>query len=361
MKFDKMKLKKNIKQRVFIIIFILVIIYIAVPLTLAIYIFERAYNTRVEIPKYSPWVRYEDVKGYTRRLLSFYSGENKLQAYLYGEDNQKGLIVISHGIDWSAENYFTETMYFVDMGWRVFAFDNTGRHGSEGRGTISLQQSVLDLDSALTYIENQNWKLPIVLYGHSLGGYAVSAILSRKHNINAVASIAGFSTPVKVMHEVARDNLGLGFIATLGYPHTWIYNQMRFGRFANLSAIDGINNRNVPIMIIHGTDDHLIAYNGASIIAQRDKITNPNVVFVSRDTPPNNGHSNLLRSVETANIIIEMTNKVERISDYYNKNISDDILLDIYNEFKDRVNILDIERMNEINDFFLNSLKQLYY
>lgn len=281
-----MKTKKSIKQYVLISACVLVSVYIAVPLALAIYIFERAYNTRIEAPKLSPWLRYEDVEGYPRRLTSFYSGENRLQAYIYGEHNHKGLIVMSHGIDLSAENYFAETMYFVDMGWRVFAFDKTGRHGSEGRGITSLQQSVLDLDAALTYIENQNWNLPIMLFGHSLGGYAVTAVLNKRQDINAVVSIAGFSKPVRVMHEVARDYIGLGFIATLGYPHTWIYNQLRFGRFANLSAIDGINNTNIPIMVIHGTGDHLISYNGASIIAQRNRITNPNVVIISHDTPP---------------------------------------------------------------------------
>ena len=348
--------KKNLKKYVITIACIFLFSYITVPLALAIYIFELAYNTRIEAPELSPWVRYEDVGGYPRRLTNFYSGENRLQAYIYGEDNHKGLIVMSHGIDLSAENYFAETMYFVDMGWRVFAFDNTGRHGSEGRGIISLQQSVLDLDAALTYIENQNWGLPVMLFGHSLGGYAVTAVLSKRHDINAVVSIAGFSRPVRVMHEVARDYIGLGFIATLGFPHTWIYNQLRFGPSANLSAIDGINNRNIPIMIIHGTDDHLISYNGASITAQRNRITNPNVVIISRDTPPNNGHSNLLLSVEAARYFIEKNTVIDAMRNYYDGNIPHDILSSIYSDFRNKINVLDIERMNEINCFFMSSL-----
>jgi pimeloyl-ACP methyl ester carboxylesterase len=352
------KPKKSIKRRLLIVVCILVFLYIAVPLGLAIYIFERAYSTRVESPLYSPWVRFDDVDGYERRVTNFYSGENKLQAYIYGEENDIGLIVMSHGIDWSAENYFAETMYFVDMGWRVFVFNNTGRHSSEGRGTMSIQQSVLDLDAALTYIEDQNWGLPIMLYGHSQGGYAVAAVLNKEHNINAVVSLAGFSTPVRVMHEVARDHIGLGIIATLGYPHTWIYNQLRFGRSANISAIDGINSGTVPVMIIHGTEDHLISYNGASIIAQRNKITNPNAVFVSRDISPNNGHSNLLRSPETALYIVEMNAAIDAMLDEYNGNTPDDILLRIFNDFKDRINVLDTERINEINDFFMEYLRE---
>ena len=59
--------------------------------------------------KYTASLRYEDVSDqYDRELYSFFSGENKLQGYLYGASNTKGLIVFSHGIGGGAENYFAE-------------------------------------------------------------------------------------------------------------------------------------------------------------------------------------------------------------------------------------------------------------
>ena len=42
----------------------------------------------------------------------------------------------------------------VDHGWRVLAYDATGSCESEGEGTVGLVQSALDLDAALTYVEN---------------------------------------------------------------------------------------------------------------------------------------------------------------------------------------------------------------
>jgi len=352
--------KKNRKKAMIITLAVLLFLYIAVPFGLAIYIFERAYSFRVESPVYSPYIRYDDVDGYDRQLAFFYSGENKLQAYIYGENNDKGLIVMAHGIDWGAENHFVETMYFVDSGWQVFAYDNTGRYGSEGRGAISMPQAISDLEAALIYIESQNWNLPILLYGHSLGGYAVTAIQNYDLpiNINAIVSISGFSSPVAVKHEVARDHIGLGFIATWGYPHTWLYNRFLFGKNANLSAIDGINSGEIPTLIIHGTDDHLILYGGSSITSQRNKIINPNAVFITRDVSPNNGHSTLWLVPESATYRAEMIEAYDNLEEYYNGNIPDEVLFDFYNEYRNKVNTLDVSFMDKINVFFEINLEQ---
>lgn len=109
---------------------------------------------------------------YPRSTVYFMSAENKLSGYIYGEDNFKGLVVISHGRGASAEAYYSEIQYFVDHGWRVFAYNNTGIHPSEGDSAKGLSQSLFDLQAALDYIagNTQLSTLPIVLYGHSWGG-----------------------------------------------------------------------------------------------------------------------------------------------------------------------------------------------
>ena len=67
------------------------------------------------------------------RQLIFESGENTLRGYIYGAENTKGLVVISHGLGFDAEHYLPEVLYFVEHGWRVFSFDNTGTHESKGQ------------------------------------------------------------------------------------------------------------------------------------------------------------------------------------------------------------------------------------
>ena len=60
---------------------------------------------------------------------------------------------------------------------------------------MGMAQSAIDLDAALTYIESNDELngLPVLLYGHSWGGYAAAAVLGSDHDIKASVSISGYS------------------------------------------------------------------------------------------------------------------------------------------------------------------------
>ena len=60
---------------------------------------------------------------------------------------------------------------------------------SGGSGTRGLAQSALDLDAALTRAEQED--LPILLFGHSWGGYAAAAVLSVAVVIAALYRVVG--------------------------------------------------------------------------------------------------------------------------------------------------------------------------
>ena len=275
-------LKLNIKQLIFKAI-ILTLAFAVVMALLTISLYNLNFGGRINTQR--------TITSQEARLTYFYSGQNRLTAYIFGEDNYKGLIIIAHGLGGGAVSYLREIMFFVDNGWRVFAFDKTGSHNSEGRGPRGLPQSAIDLNAALNYIASQNWEIPIMLYGHSWGGFAVTAVLNFDHDISAVVSLAGFAEPLAMLHEGAR--LMIGAIGYVAYPFLWAYQQMLFGQYSDLSAIDGINSGNVPVKIIHGREDNVISYSGAGIIAHRERINNPNAIFVSRYYPHHRGHNDL--------------------------------------------------------------------
>lgn len=308
---------------------------------------------RSDKPEVSGYISYSDVVGYDRTEVEFKSGDNTLAGYLYGEGNEKGLVVIAHGLGYGAENYLAETIYFVDKGWRVFSFDCTGTHKSEGEGTVGLPQSLKDLDAALTYIESNNTlkDLPTMLYGHSWGGYAVTSILNYSYDINAVASISGFSSPTELLFEAAKDMMGL--FAYVEYPFEWAYQTMIFGNTAWITAVDGINSTDTAVMIIHGDKDEEILYNGASIIAHRDEITNPNVIYKTYSDEKHNGHNNLFESEDASAYIEEKNQEFKALSDSYNQNIPKDIKAKYYKGVdKFRTSQLDVDFMDNINRFF---------
>lgn len=162
-----MNKRKKISRNILIALLIIFVLFSIVSFVIVKMNFDKIFS-RTEMSEYSAYLRYEDVEEeYDRELLSFTSGENQLQGYLYGADNTKGLVVISHGLGGGAESYMTETVYFVDHGYQVFGYDNTGCYKSEGENCIGLSQSVIDLDAALTFIESEARfdDLPILLYG----------------------------------------------------------------------------------------------------------------------------------------------------------------------------------------------------
>ena len=317
--------------------------------------FSRIYKPD---PKYSGYLRYSDVDEYQRTEIEFESGKNVLKGHIYGEENDKGLVVISHGLGFGAENYLAETIWFVDKGWRVFTFDNTGTHESEGKNTIGPLQSLLDLNAALTYIKSNNKlnKLHIMLYGHSWGAYAVSAILNYNFDIAAVASIAGFNSSMELLKEQADTQLGL--FSPVAYPFLWIYQNMLFGNTTRITATNGINSTDTPVMIIHGDKDEVISYHGAGIIAHKAAITNPNVIYKTCSAENHNGHNNLFESDTASEYTKDKNLEYKEIYDRYNGEIPNDIR-EKYYEGVDRFKTseLDVDFMNEINLFFEMQLR----
>ncbi len=353
---ETMKGRPRIANMVLIGLATIVVLFSVCSMVIVKTMYDKQFQ-RADKPKFSGYLRYGDVDGYDRRVVRFRSGDNTLAGYVYGEHNDKGLVVIAHGLGGGAESYLAETLYFVDNGWRVFSFDCTGSHESEGKGTIGLPQSVLDLNSALGYIKSDSTlnDLPIMLYGHSWGGYAVAAVLNYDHDIAAAASIAGFNAPMEILFEQAKEMMGA--VAYVEYPFLWAYQAMLFGRAARLTAVDGINSADTVVMIIHGDKDTAISYGGASIIAHKSEITNPNVVCKTCADENHNGHRDLFRSEAAVEYINRKNQAYQELCDLYNGSIPDDIVADYYaNVDRTLASELDIGFMDEINRFFEHRL-----
>jgi pimeloyl-ACP methyl ester carboxylesterase len=313
---------------------------------------------RSDRPQFSAYLRYEDVPEYNRKIVQFKSGKNTLTGYIYGEGTEKGLIVLAHGLGAGAESYLPQIIYFLDKGWAVFTYDSTGNHASEGKSMVGLAQSLLDLDAALTYVKGHDKlnHLPVMLFGHSWGGYAVASVLNYGHPVTAVASVAGYNSPMEILFEQAKDIMGP--FAHVTYPFMWLYQNMLFGKTALAKAVDGINKTAVPVMIIHGDADNVISYTGAATIAHRNEITNPNVVYKTCSKEGHNGHSNLFFSEATMRYRAEKNQEYKELDERYGGDIPDNIKAAYYEGIdRFRSSELDSEFMDEINEFFERALE----
>ncbi len=233
---------------------------------------------------------YDDVKAeYPRKTLEFMSGENTLCAYLYGEKNEKGLIVVAPGHTDPNDIKLYEIRFFVDAGYKVVCFDYTGCYTSGGRSFGGYTQAVYDLDALLDFLESSTElaDVPVCLFGHSLGGYAAAVVLGMNHDIQAVVSASGFNTAEEQwQYSISRFT---GFAYPLFRPFNALYINMEYGEDKALSAVDGINSSEVPVLVISAEED--IFYGGTSPVYRRkDEITNPNCSFLLMDKENHNGH-----------------------------------------------------------------------
>jgi len=288
------KQKRLVKIAIIIILCFVIIGYIGctiIALEAYSQSFERVeeLSERYDFLSYFFWKDIDQVK-YSREEVHFNSGGNKLQGFIYGGSNNNGLVIISQGLGGTADCYFSMIMFFVDKGWRVFAFNNTGVSGSEGESIRGLTQSVIDLDAALNFVKDSSKfsGLPVMLVGHSWGGYAVTAVLNYNHKINAVVSFAGYNNGSELFKDIALSSVG-GVYYVLS-PQMWAIEKQLFGNTVKLTAVDGINKADIPVMVVQSSDDDVILANTTSIYAHRSKIKNPNVEFVYLDGGDASGH-----------------------------------------------------------------------
>ncbi|KAF2027737.1 alpha/beta-hydrolase [Setomelanomma holmii] len=91
----------------------------------------------------------------------------------------RAVIVLQHGYAEYAERYITShhqiVVHLVNAGYAVYAMDFWGHGGSPGtRGIVYIGKAVKDHQELRQVARKENPGLPIILYGHSLGGLTIA-------------------------------------------------------------------------------------------------------------------------------------------------------------------------------------------
>ena len=213
---------------------------------------------------------------------SFSCGENTLRGYLVNpEQNEKdAIVVIAAGYRALCSVYSPIIDSFASSGFGVFIFDCTGSAQSEGDSAVGFAQEVLDLDAALTYIEENDsfGYSDILLFGHSRGGLAVCCMERYGHSISAVVSVNGINSPMEGTMLPAVNYVGN--FAYSNYPILKLYQVFLFGAdIMSYDAAEFLSTTDTPSLIIHSSDDELVSSERFSIISHRDEIQSENVEF----------------------------------------------------------------------------------
>ncbi|MBQ4265835.1 MAG: alpha/beta fold hydrolase [Clostridia bacterium] len=202
-----------------------------------------------------------DFPGLQAQSCSFVSDhEQKLMGYWYSHTGQtiQGVLVLAHGLCGGHRNYLDVCSFFAEHGFLVFTYDATANGESEGRSVGGFPQGVADLDHALRYVKAQERcrDLPIVLFGHSWGGYAVCSLLEFQPDVRAVISVSGFDSSAVMLAQAARAQLG--WLTDWIVPLFVLRERRQWGRYASASAMKGFAKSGAQIMVIHSEDDETV-------------------------------------------------------------------------------------------------------
>ena len=253
--------KRRSKKKIILIIVLCAVILAIIGWGLfCVKMYDENFNVRGD--SYEPlMLRTEDFDGLKCTEYTFLSDKGqKLAGYLYSTgDDQHGVVVIAHGFGGGGHNSYMDCAnYFARRGWYVFAYDATGTDKSEGEGVGGVPQGVIDLDHAISFVEadDELSGLPVVLFGHSWGGYSVCSVLNYHPEVKAVIECSGFNRSSDMFESGGKSQAGSLIYAMT--PFIRIYERLKYGKYAAKTALDGFAASDASVMVVHSADDDVI-------------------------------------------------------------------------------------------------------
>lgn len=253
-----LKSKKRIIIASVVMFFALAFFLIVAPFTISAIVLNSIFGTRFTTDSVLAY-SLDDFEGLNADRYEFNSNNNqKLIGYKYYVDGvtPKAVVVIAHGFGGGGHNSYMDCAnFFAHNGFYVFAYDATANDESEGKAVGGLPQGVIDLDYALNYLQGLSDfnNLPIVLFGHSWGGYSVSSVLNCHDEIKAIVSVAGFNEASDLM--LAQGVQMMGQASAILMPYVNVVENSKFGKYASFTAMDGFANSSAKVMIVQGGQD----------------------------------------------------------------------------------------------------------
>lgn len=243
-----------------------VFLFVIAPFLFSIFVYSYYFDKRFDCPTTRFEYISEQYDYFERDEQSFTSNNDQTLngAFYYSTNTEEptGLVVWMHGMNSCHEDFLGEFKLLIDQGYVVFGFDATGVGISGGDKLIGLSQYPIDLSYALNFVDTfeQFKNVPLILIGHSQGGYSVSSVcnLDIPRDPDAIISLAGFW-----INSNAATDLGGDYVGPLIHvivPYLSICDYWRFGNLSTINGVDGFNSTNADILIIHSQDDDVVNF-----------------------------------------------------------------------------------------------------
>ncbi len=332
---------------------LLLIVFLVAPFTIGAIIYNSVFNVRYETAEYLKFYL-DDFNGLKADKHEFTSNDGtRLVGYRYYTDSVKaqGVVVIAHGFGGGGHNsYMDVAYYFAQHGYDVFAYDATGNDESDGKGVKGIPQGVADLSCAIDYLKNidEVKDLPVMLWGHSWGGYCVGSVLNYHPEVKAIASISGFNRSGDLIKSQGKQMVGgiIGFMM----PYVNSIERIKCGKYSSANALDGFADSECGVLVAHSSDDTTVPIEYGYDVYYKQYADDKRFEFIRYE---NKGHNNIVYSDSYINYLNDFN---EEFRDYFGgKTPSLEEKAAYINEHLDReiyCNGLDTELFDRILNFY---------
>ena len=312
---------------------------------------EPAYNLAMSYTS-------DDAEGYPRVPVSFPSGDHTLRGYLYGTENRQGLVIVVNGFHATQNGHLGEVFYFLDQGWSVLTYDTTGTGESDGTSVIGLEQFRRDLLAALDFVSEtpETENLPLFLYGHSAGGYAVATVCDDPR-VSASVCISGFNSAQELMLHLGKKYAGP--LAQVGYPYMCLYDHFLFGAEGLLTAEKQLQGAVHPVLVVHGASDDTVPL-PVSIYGNCDSVENENVTTMLMEEEFRGEHSTVWLTADAARQLEQLSDYADQMRSRYGSAFPEDVAWQLAENVRCSnvlLRTLDEKFMDEISMFFRSALQ----
>ena len=238
--------------------------------------FVCRYDKEVGVPYYCA----SDFKELHEEVFTFTNSKGiELKYFYFYYDNYKEdkIVLFLHGLTCGHAAYFAEIDALARRGFKVLTLDYTGCGDSKGKCLGSLNTPTRDVNELLEYLKLDK---PIVLVGHSLGGYTTLNTISLREEIKKAVVLSGFLTIKSIGDAIIKNNFFVKRILK--------YENKLYPNYKDLNNIDYLSKTTDDIFFIQSDDDTMVPCRiGLEVV---EAIDNPHIKklkFTGRKHNPN--------------------------------------------------------------------------
>ena len=210
--------------------------------------FVCRYDKEVGVPYYSA----SSFKGLHEESSTFINSKGiEIHYFYYYYDNYKEdkILLFCPGIGSGHLGYLAEINCLAERGYKVLTLDYTGCGDSKGECLASLNMPTLDVMDLLDHLKLNK---PLVIVGHSLGGYTALNLSNIRNDVIATIAISPFLSIESIIMSGTRSKFATSRV--LKYEKKVVPN------YYPINNIEYLKNTKDRIFVIQSDDDGIIPY-----------------------------------------------------------------------------------------------------